>query len=489
MSRFRLFSLWRLGIGLAALFALAQSAAATNAGTAQYRVRILQASPPKLAVAATLPIDGRALEMATTRPVMPELDALGWPALVANLRVWDAQGRSLPVTRTGPKGWLLDQPHSGPLKVEYEVDYSPLAARDWPAPREAAFADANHVAVIGRSLFLTTPNAGSSDVTFDLPAGWMPVAPWERGKESNVFGVGSSEDLTENFVVLSRSKPETVTAGGFTLYVTTLGHWEPARPEVRRVLGGVIPRLVRLMGFDENESYSVVLLPTPERGGESFRRSFAMTIDEPPSRANSAVWGNTIAHEVFHYWNGWRLRGADYASSQWFQEGFTEYAANLSLVNAGLITPDELRKKLSDHVGNARKLTTSLEAGGSRKGPPLYSSGALVAFSWDVQIRASTDGKRNLGDFLRALWSQTGGGRRPYGWHDLQAALAATAPLDWNAFYNAHIRGSQPVPLAEVLPRAGLRLGQAEDGSPRVEIDPAAPAAAKALWQALVEGR
>lgn len=488
MNRLRLFK--RLGIGLAAHFVLAQSAAATDARTAQYRVRILQTALPKLAVAATLPMDGRALEMEATRPVMPELNELGWPALVANLRVLDSQGRSLPLTRNGPKGWLLDQPHSGPLKVEYEVDYSPLAARDWPAPREAAFADTNHVIVIGRSLFLTTPSAVSHDVTFELPQGWLPVVPWGRKTGSGqVFGVGSSGDLTENLVVLSRSQPDTITAGGFTLLVTTLGHWEPARPEVRRVLGGVIPRLVRLMGADKSESYSVVLLPTLESGGEAFRRSFAMTVDEPPSRANSAAWGNTIAHEVFHHWNGWGLRGADYASSQWFQEGFTEYAANLSMVNAGLITPDELRKKLADHIGNARKLTTSLEAGGSRKGPPLYSAGALVAFSWDVLIRDSTGGKRGLGDFLRALWSQTGRGQRPYEWRDLQAALEATAPLDWNAFYNAHVRGSQPVPLAEILPRTGLRLRQAEDGSARVEVDPAAPAASKALWQALVEGR
>jgi hypothetical protein len=207
MNRLRLFSLRCLGIGLAALFALAQSAAAADARTAQYRVRLLQAAPPKLAVAAILPIEGRALEMETTRPVMPELDELGWPALVANLRVSDAQGRPLPATRTGPKGWLLDQPHSGPLKVEYKVDYSPLAARGWPAPREAAFADASHIVVIGRSLFLTTPNAGSSDVTFDLPKGWLPVVPWERRTGSeHAFGLGSSGDLTENFIVLSRSR-------------------------------------------------------------------------------------------------------------------------------------------------------------------------------------------------------------------------------------------------------------------------------------------
>jgi hypothetical protein len=36
-----------------------------------------------------------------------------------------------------------------------------------------------------------------------------------------------------------------------------------------------------------------------------------MSMDVPPSRANSSEWGNTIAHEVFHYWNG-SLSGPDH---------------------------------------------------------------------------------------------------------------------------------------------------------------------------------
>lgn len=168
------------------------------------------------------------------------------------------------------------------------------------------------------------------------------------------------------------------------------------------------------------------------------------------------------------------------------QEGFTEYVANLSLARAGVIDPDGFRKKLSEHVANYRRLSTTLEGGGTRKGPPLYSGGALVAFSWDVMIREATGGKRSLADFLRELWRRTDRGRRPYEWSDLQAALEATAPLDWQSFHTAHIRGDKPLPLAEVFARAGLRLRQAEDGSPRVEPDPEASAAATALWKGLI---
>jgi predicted metalloprotease with PDZ domain len=463
---------------------LAAQPAAGEPGLAKYDVRLLRAEPPRLAVSATLPIDGQALEMGTSRPAdIPELDAAGWPALVANLRVSrvsNAAGGSLKLTSAGAKGWLLEKPHSGPLRIEYEVDYQPLAARGWPAPREAAFADADHFVLLGRSLFITTPESGSASVTFNLPKGWQPVAPWNGTSVS-------PQDLTENLLVFTRSKPEVMTAGGFRLFVTAMGHWQAVRPDVRAVLGPVIQHFVKLMGYDERESYSVVLLPILDRGGEAFRHSFAMSLDVPPSSANRSDWGNTIAHEVFHYWNGSRLRGADYPTSQWFQEGFTEYVANVAMA-AGMGDPDGFRKKLSNHVANYRKLATTLEGGGTRKGPPLYSAGALVAFSWDVMIREASGGKRNLGDFLRELWRRTDRGKRPWEWSDLQAALQATAPLDWQAFHGAYIRGDKPLPLAEIFAKAGLRLGQEEDGTPRVEPDPAASASAAALWKGLLAG-
>jgi predicted metalloprotease with PDZ domain len=467
------------GFVMAAL--LATQPAAGETGLAKYDVRLLRVEPPRLLIHATLPIDGQALEMGTSRPAdVPELATAGWPALVANLRVSDAAGENLEVKSAGPAGWLLAKPHSGRLAIEYEVDYQPLSKRGWPAPREAAFADADHLVVLGRSLFITTRESGSAAVTFGLPHGWRPVVPWRSDLTAD-----SPEDLTENLLVFTRSEPDVMTAGGFRLLVTAMGHWQAVRPDVRAMLGPVIQHFVKLMGYDEQESYSVVLLPILDRGGEAFRNSFAMSLDVPPSSANRSDWGNTIAHEVFHYWNGSRLRGADYATSQWFQEGFTEYVANVSMA-VGMADLDGFRKKLSTHVGNYRKLATTLEGGGTRKGPPLYSAGALVAFSWDVMIRDATGGKRNLGDFLRELWRRTDRGQRPWEWSDLQAALEATAPLDWQSFHGAHIRGDKPLPLAEIFARAGLRLVQSEDGSPRVELDPAASASAASLWKGLV---
>jgi predicted metalloprotease with PDZ domain len=447
-------------------------------------VRLLDVAPPRLAVTAELPIAGQELRMDTTRPFgIPELDASGWPGLIAELEVSDAEGQPLAVTPVGDAGWQLAHPSKGRLTLRYEVDYSPLANLDWPAPLESGLASEDYFVLAGRSLFIISPESGSSRVTFELPAGWQPVTGWEElSGPVGTFLVRNNAELAENLVALSRLDAEVVTAGGFSLRVLPMGHWQGAREEVRQVIDAVIPHFVALMGFDGRDHYLAVLMPMPERGGESFRNGFAMVVEEPPSVVNRPQWGNTLAHEIFHYWNGWRLQGADYATSQWFQEGFTEYAANVAMVACGLISRDEFAAKLSVHVANYRQLTTSLEAGGSHKGPPLYSGGALVAFSWDVLIRRATHGQRNLGDFLRELWRQTESGQRPYEWRDIRSALEATAAGDWQGFFEAHIGGVEPLPLDEILSAAALRWAAADSASPRIEVDPAAPASARSRW-------
>jgi predicted metalloprotease with PDZ domain len=222
----------------------------------------------------------------------------------------------------------------------------------------------------------------------------------------------------------------------------------------------------------------------PETGGEAYRQSFAYS-HENPSAENRRVWANTVAHELFHYWNGSRLRGQDYSSTQWFQEGFTEYVANLTLLVGRIFGPDEFLGKLSTHVANYGRLTTSLEGIGNRKGPPLYSAGALVAFSFDAMIRASTQGKSSLGTFFRRLWLKTGEGAEKYAWADIQAALDAVAPGNWAEYHARFIRGQERLPLADAFRLAGLQLELPPAGSPRVSPSPIASSAAKAVWEGL----
>ncbi len=465
-----------------------QAQAQQGVPPATYELRVLRTGSPRILVRATVPSDGAELSMATSRPGdVQEVADAGWPALVKHLKITDADGEAVNVISVGAAGWTLARSVAGPLTLEYEVNYAPLAARGWPAPREAAFADVDHLVVIGRSLFIKTPVQHSSEVHFVLPPGWEAVVPWSAvAGPRHTAVVASSEDLTENLVAFVHGRPDVLTVGGFNLKVVAIGHWQPARPEIRRVLSLALERLVALIGFDGHADYLVVLMPQVDRGGESFRASFALTLDEAPSSTNLNSWGNLIAHEVFHYWNGWRLQGSDYQSSQWFQEGFTKYAANLALVSGGLSRPAEFYAKLAAHVDKYRRLATPLDAPGTRKGPPLYSGGALVAFIWDTMIRAATGGEQGVGEVLRALLRNTNDGAQSYTWSDIEVALEGIVPSDWAEFHRRYIHGTEQLPLESAFARIGLRISQREDGSTSVDADPAASQSAEALRRALM---
>ena len=469
------------------LLALSLSLPSLAAAPARYQVNASDLAGARLSVHATVPA-GETLQMGRSRPGnVPPVDKGGWPALIKDLRVVDAAGEPVALLADGVRGWKLARSAPGPLSLDYTVDYTPFAAQGWLAQREAAYADAATFVAIGRSLFLHTPAQLESEVRFELPQGWSAYPPW-TARDGGGFSVPNTDDLLENLVAFTSAPPDEVTASGFRLRTVATGWWQPARPEVRRVLEAALPRHVALLGFQGKADYTLVLLPEKDDAGESFRASFALTAEKPPARENAGTWGSLIAHELFHYWNGSRLKGADYPSSQWFQEGFTEYAANLAMVTGGLISEEAFRAVLADHVANAARLATPLDAPGTHKGPPLYSAGALVAFDWDLRLREASGGKRSLGDFLRALWRATGEGTRRYTWKDLSAALSATAPGEWEAFHQAHVHTLAPLPLAASFARAGLRLGE-KDGAPTVEVEPKASAQARARWQQLVTGR
>jgi predicted metalloprotease with PDZ domain len=427
--------------------------------------------------------------MDDTRPAgVPELDSLGWPGLVSGLRVTDRAGRALAVARRGARGWMLERPETTTVTVEYDVDLGPLARLDWPAPREAAWRDSAHVVLVGRALFAFTAASRACRVAFELPARWRASTAW-RATGPATFVAASAPELVENLLVLASEPPDEVTAGGFRLHVTSLGAWAADRDETRRLLAHAVRHHVAAMGFRGNADYVVVLLPQRERGGESYRHSFALNLEDPPGPASRTEMGNLVAHEIFHLWNGWALQGADYASTQWFQEGFTEYVANVTMASAPGFGEDWLRDRLAAHVRNARRLTGAPEAMGTHKGPPLYAAGALVAFAWDVRIRAATHGGRDLSDFFRELLRRTDGGARAYAWPDLRAALETTAPGDWEREYQSYVHGAGPLPVAEALAATGQRLVEAGDGTVRIGADPAATADAKRSWRRLARGR
>lgn len=188
------------------------------------------------------------------------------------------------------------------------------------------------------------------------------------------------------------------------------------------------------------------------------------------------------SHEYFHLWNGKRITPARLAESDlsaeaytrdlWVVEGITSYYGDLTLLRAGLIDipayldlvarvatrveqePGHRVQSLSDSSFEAWIKHYQPDANTANASTSYYSKGALVALCLDLTLRLHSG--VSLDDVMRYLWllyGMTGRGT-PEG--ALEKAAADCSGLDLTAFFDHALRGTDPLPLAELLSSFGV---------------------------------
>src|SRR5207249_1806845 len=113
----------------------------------------------------------------------------------------------------------------------------------------------------------------------------------------------------------------------------------------------------------------------------------------------------TIAHEVFHHWNGLVLD----AQPEWFREGFTNFYARKLVRRAGVYRIDDAVAHLDAELRRYalspyRDLGDAAAAQRSAHDPAvqemIYARGDLIALLVDLELRRH---HKSLDDVMRAL--------------------------------------------------------------------------------------
>ncbi|MFL6711277.1 MAG: M61 family metallopeptidase, partial [Massilia sp.] len=209
------------------------------------------------------------------------------------------------------------------------------------------------------------------------------------------------------------------------------------------------------------------------------------------------------SHEYFHTWNVKRIKPAAFAPYDlqnetytpllWLFEGFTSYYDDLLLVRAGVIdeaTYLKLQAKTIASVlrGSGRTKQSVAESSFDAWGKyyrqdenapnaivSYYTKGSLVALSFDLTIRAKTDGKKSLDDVMLALWQRYGrdfyeGGARGVTEAEVEALFDEATGLKLKPLFNRYVRGTEDLPLAKLYAPFGVRL-QDERKSNKPSLD------------------
>lgn len=192
------------------------------------------------------------------------------------------------------------------------------------------------------------------------------------------------------------------------------------------------------------------------------------------------------SHEYFHAWNVKRIRPLafsqgsltqeQYTTLLWVFEGITSYYDDLVLVRSGVISEtsylDLLSKSLSRVYQTPGRHNQTLAQSSfdtwvkfykPDENTPnaqisYYQKGALVALALDLLIRTKTHHTKSLDDVMKALWQQYGKPSRGVGEADFESLAQAVSGLDLTGFFNQAIRGTEDLPLAELLKPFGIRM-------------------------------
>lgn len=432
-----------------------------TASSQLYEIKINRDNPLLVHVKAHL-IAKDTLQMNTNCPNYdyPE----GWATFVKNLKITQQE---TPVNSkyVSKSKWSLEKnPTAEMIQVEYDLDLSFTKAKWDVGNEQGGYTDGNAVYLVSKSLFIHGDSVENFIVKFDPPNDWKLSVPWTQTKRKNEFLVSNLDFLLENSLVFGNYSTSSETKNGFVFEFALLGEAAKSSELFGKTFNRIAAEYLEIFPDTPPSKYLVTMFYASQDDGESFHNSNAFTLSKPLNPDGNIIWANQMAHELFHYWNSDLIKAESYEDRQWFSEGFAEYYSNLTLLRTGIIDEPTFRSKAEKILGlylnfKWRNPDITLKEAGKSKGRNrfvVYNGGWAAALALDLLIIEKTNGRKNLDDFMRAMFKKYR--VTPYKYSDLTATASEVAGEDISSFFNIYVDGKETIPVEKNLNKIGYKV-------------------------------
>jgi predicted metalloprotease with PDZ domain len=391
----------------------------------------------------------------------------GWATFVRDLEASAADRQPLSVEPDGPAAWRIEGAASGPVTLRYVVDLS-FTREPWPFGNERAGQfTGDAVYLVAQPVFIAPVADGPMRVRFEVPAEWTVSTPWPlAGTEPRTWCAADLNDLLRNSFVAGRHSIARVDHGDFTVTLALPGEAGAAAELFVPVLSAALDEYAEIFGELPERNFLMTFFYQDTDNGESFAGSATFITRDSVDAEGVMLWGNFIAHELFHFWNAQRFRSSERPATRWFSEGATEYIANRALVRRGIISPEQWLKKAEVHVAMYMLFRSSpvwngmtlAEAGGatSRNRPGVYSGGWVASLCLDAEIRVATADRAGLADVMARLDERFGAAGTRYPAAALVEAASRVAGRDLGPYFRRYIESDETLPVRDCLATFGL---------------------------------
>ena len=317
-------------------------------------------------------------------------------------------------------------------------------------------------------------------VTFSLPDKWTAVCPWTKSGNrfietdflifiESAFGAGFFDIYERNV------------AGSRVVIAADKGFDESFHRDLTRNCFSIFEFLQGVFDADVPPYHlSIFAKPTGPKQWQFINES-GESQGEALENLNDAYY--QYAHRLFHTFNAFYPHGMS-VKPAWFSEGVNEYFDALALMNVRAENPlHRLAEIYRKHYVPNRDAFDGILEGLEWQGGDLweqvdylaYKKGALVSFLLDKEIRAATDGKRNLAHVLSALYASYGGFQDgPITDSTIRETVEAVSGTKLDRFFDDYVSGKKPLRL-ESFATDSDRDGISDAGEDFIGTDPERP--------------
>ena len=394
----------------------------------------------------------------------------GWAKFVEGLEIHDDLGTSVGFEPLDGARWRVNADPGQKLIVRYALNIS-HEDYDWSGGIDGiAYVKPWGVFCSGRSLFIMNGQHHDLNVAFNLPQNWKVSSSWEEASGASSFKVANHTALSNALFFVGEQDEIIVKRNDFELIFALGGRDITSRKEeFKNLAEGVLDYYINLFGGVPNpppgqelKKALVIINSGDVTDGEVVGNDISILIEPEGNSMSRMISRFIFAHEFFHLWNGKSFTPGQ-EDTEWFKEGFTNYYTLKALFQVGALNEQSYFDMLAQFFyarynedEGAGALTMSDGSLKHNHWGLIYSGGLMVGIMQDIQIRQASDNRQSIDDLMRHLYVKYGGTNEVYDITELQELLSALNGESQELFFQNYIIGTQRLPFAEYLNRAGL---------------------------------
>jgi len=463
-----------------------------------------------------------------------------YAANVQRFRAHSAEGRELAWRKTDSQTWRIDLAGATAVTIDYQVYANTLQ-------NNVGQYDDRHAFIAGPAtwMYLVGGKERPIELSIDVPSGWKVATGMEHTSD-HTFRAENYDWFADAPLEISDFAEKDFVVLGSTYHVIVhdvMGGKDSSQftADLQKVVGAIVPIFQPVAGSGAQaapfKDYYFLFHVWPKAGGGlehlnstqiNFSKDWDNTEPLPAYGTQYTLKLLVSAHEFFHAWNVKRIRPRplgpfDYSQmvhtpSLWISEGLTSYYGSLSVVRAGLVTPQQYLDGIARLITEFEKApgrtersiedtswdtwffglrTISQDNNLVNTAYSYYNGGQIMGHILEFAIRQDTNNQKSLDDWMRLLYSHYALPKPGFEPDDAVRAASETAGQDVSDIFRRYISGKEPIPyesyfayagvsvekkLDSAKPWAGLTFTKQDNGTTTIKnITPGSPAESAGL--------